>query len=117
MKERIVGYRKRIDDLLAVSPQDVDWDAVLEEHMVQVAFFQHERLIHLIVTVMFALMTILALGIFCIAGNLLILLLIFLLLILLVPYVGHYYTLENEVQKMYGQYDVILQKKKEMSDV
>ena len=117
MKERIVGYRKRIDGLIASPAQNTDWDAVLEEHMAQVAFFQHERLIHLIVTVTFALMTILALGIFCIAGNLSILLLIFLLLILLVPYVGHYYTLENEVQKMYGQYDVILQKKKAVADL
>ena len=114
MKERIVEYRKRIDDLLADSPQEADWDAVLEEHLVQVAFFQHERLIHLIVTVTFALMTMLALGILCIAGNLPMLALIFLLLVLLVPYVGHYYTLENEVQKMYGQYDAILRKRKEI---
>lgn len=28
--------------------------------------------------------------------------------ILLVPYILHYYTLENEVQKMYEQYDEIL---------
>ena len=117
MKERIVGYRKRIDGLLASPAQNTDWDAVLEEHMAQVAFFQHERLIHLIVTITFALMTILALGIFCVAGNLSILLLIFLLLILLIPYIGHYYTLENEVQKMYGQYDAILQKKKTMADL
>ena len=114
MKERIVGYRKRIDDILANSPQDVDWDAVLEEHLVQVSYFQHERLIHLIVTVTFALMTMLALGILCIAEYLPMLALIFLLLVLLIPYIGHYYTLENEVQKMYGQYDAILQKRKEV---
>lgn len=28
-------------------------------------------------------------------------------LILLIPYVRHYYILENEVQKMYGQYDAL----------
>ena len=31
-------------------------------------------------------------------------------LALLIPYVRHYYILENEVQKMYGQYDVIIEK-------
>ena len=31
-----------------------------------------------------------------------------LFLVLLVPYIMHYYTLENEVQKMYTQYDEIL---------
>ena len=31
-----------------------------------------------------------------------------LFLVLLVPYIMHYYTLENEAQKMYTQYDEIL---------
>jgi hypothetical protein len=31
-------------------------------------------------------------------------------LVLLIPYVRHYYILENEVQKMYGQYDSIVAK-------
>lgn len=30
-----------------------------------------------------------------------------LFLVLLIPYIGHYYLLENEVQKMYIQYDEI----------
>ena len=33
-----------------------------------------------------------------------------LFLVLLVPYIMHYYTLENEVQKMYTQYDEILKR-------
>jgi len=32
-----------------------------------------------------------------------------LFLVLLLPYIMHYYTLENEVQKMYVQYDRILE--------
>ena len=31
-------------------------------------------------------------------------------MILLVPYIRHYYILENEVQKMYAQYDIIIKK-------
>lgn len=110
MKKRIVGYRKRIDALLAQPPQGTDWDAVLREHLTQVSFFQHERLIHLIVTVTFALLTVIALAIYCIACYMPMLPLIILLLVLLIPYIGHYYTLENEVQKMYVQYDTILDK-------
>lgn len=117
MRSRIVGYRKRIDALLEQAPEGTDWETILQEHMTQVSFFQHERLIHLIVTVTFAILTMLALAIYCIAEYMPILILIVLLLVLLVPYIGHYYTLENEVQKMYGQYDeiqsrVIQQKKK-----
>ena len=110
MKERIVGYRKRMDALLAQPPKETDWEAVLREHLTQVSFFQHERLIHLIVTVTFAILTMLALAIYCIAEYMPMLGLIALLLVLLIPYIGHYYTLENEVQKMYAQYDEILRR-------
>lgn len=108
MKKRIIGYRERIDALLANPPKGTDWDEVMREHMTQVSFFQHERLIHLIVTVTFAVLTVIALAVYCIAEYMPMLVLIALLLVLLVPYIGHYYTLENEVQKMYGQYDIIL---------
>lgn len=107
MKERIVGYRRRIDTLLENPPTDADWELILQEHLTQVSFFQHERLIHLIVTVTFAVLTTIALAIYCIAEYIPVLALMALLLILLIPYIGHYYTLENEVQKMYGQYDEI----------
>ena len=53
MKNRIITYRQRIDALLAHPPDGTDWDSVLHEHLTQVSFFQHERLIHLIVTVTF----------------------------------------------------------------
>ena len=33
----------------------------------------------------------------------------FLMIVLLVPYVKHYYLLENGVQKMYRQYDALLE--------
>ena len=65
----------------------------------------HERLIHLIVTVLFALLTVISLlaELFLTEPILLVLSLLF--LVLLVPYVGHYYLLENGVQKLYEFYD------------
>ena len=77
----------------------------LKEHLVQVGFFQHERLIHLIVTVTFALLEMLAIVLSVISDSLFTLLLPIVILILLIPYIRHYYILENEVQKMYVQYD------------
>ena len=108
MKKRIISYRMKIDTLLAQPPKNAQWEQILQEHLTQVSFFQHERLVHLIVTVTFAILTTIALAIYCIAEYIPVLALIVLLLVLLVPYIGHYYTLENEVQKMYDQYDVIL---------
>lgn len=81
---------------------------MVQEHLVQVGFFQHERLIHLIVTVTFALLEMLAIVLSVISDSLFTLLLPIVILILLIPYIRHYYILENEVQKMYVQYDRML---------
>lgn len=135
MEQRILQYRKQIDEWLAEVEQSVQAQSrddgngesvtqaqsheggnaeqitqkliqdKLEEHMVQVGFFQHERLIHLIVTVTFALLEMLAIVLSVISDSLFTLLLPVVILILLIPYIRHYYILENEVQKMYVQYD------------
>ena len=137
MEQRILQYRKQIDEWLAEmepsvqvqsreggrevrviqtqseaqnadSAEQITQELIrdkLEEHLVQVGFFQHERLIHLIVTVTFALLEMLAIVLSVISDSLFTLLLPVVILILLVPYIRHYYILENEVQKMYGQYD------------
>jgi len=56
----------------------------LQEHLVQVGFFQHERLIHLIVTVTFALLEMLAIVLSVISDSLFTLLLPVVILILLI---------------------------------
>lgn len=72
-------------------------------------FFQHERLVHLIVTVTFAILTMISIVAALMICNPLLYALTLLFLVLLLPYIMHYYTLENEVQKMYVQYDRILE--------
>lgn len=105
MEKRIINYRKYIDRLLEEGCDN--WKDVLDDHLIQIGFFQHERLIHLIVTVLFALMEIIAMVATVATGYVMLVLLDVLLLVLLVPYIRHYYILENEVQKMYFQYDRI----------
>ena len=138
MEQRILQYRKSIDAWLekmeqsvqlqeqecakeeqnmqmnapdAGNPEQISQETLrdkMEEHLTQIGFFQHERLIHLIVTVTFALLEMLAILLSVIADSLFSLVLPVVILILLVPYIRHYYILENEVQKMYVQYDRIL---------
>lgn len=108
MEKRIINYHKYMDELL--SKDDNDWEFLRREHLVQVQFFQHERLIHLIVTVLFALMEIISVIATVATGCLWLFILVVALMILLVPYIRHYYILENEVQKMYAQYDIIIKK-------
>ena len=109
MEQRILQYRKSIDEWLEKTEQSAQVSQEIlrdkmEEHLNQIGFFQHERLIHLIVTVTFALLEMLAILLNVISDSLFSLLLPVVILILLVPYIRHYYILENEVQKMYVQY-------------
>lgn len=107
MEKRILNYRRYIDELLTRS--DVNWEAVIKEHLIQISFFQHERLIHLIVTITFAILEVIVIGLCVVSFTLGVGLLALALLILLIPYVRHYYILENEVQKMYWQYDKMVE--------
>lgn len=109
MEKRILNYRKYIDELL--SRDDLDWEAVIREHLIQISFFQHERLIHLIVTVTFALLEVIVVGCLVMSFTPEVALLALAILVLLIPYIRHYYILENEVQKMYGQYDKMVEKR------
>ena len=109
MEKRILNYRKYIDELL--SRDDLDWESIIREHLIQVSFFQHERLIHLIVTVTFALLEMIVIALTTVSFSIGIGLLAIALLVLLIPYIRHYYILENEVQKMYGQYDRMVEKR------
>ena len=116
MKNRIVAYLKYIDEILDESSEmnkgvERDWDKEIERHLTQIRFFAHERLVHLIVFCLVAICTVMSILAFVIKGELMILPLIVLLFVLLVPYCMHYYLLENSVQKMYDQYDAMINKR------
>ena len=74
--------------------------------LIQIQFFQHERLIHLIVTALFALLTILSLfASLLLPKQPVLLALDILFLVVLITYILHYYRLENGEQKLYEYYD------------
>ncbi|HHX38073.1 MAG TPA: hypothetical protein GX717_08845 [Clostridiaceae bacterium] len=105
MKRRLVTYRKKIDDLLLHG--NCHWEELIKEHLVQISFFQHERLIHLIVTSLFAVLEIISIMMVLISSVKTTIIFSVAVAILLVPYILHYYTLENEVQKLYAQYNMM----------
>ena len=108
MKVRITQYLQYIDELL--EKDDVDWEKEKEKHLVQIAFFAHERLVHLIVMALFSLSTVIAILYLNFSGDVIIAALVLALFVLLLPYVMHYYLLENSVQRMYEQYDKMMNK-------
>ena len=75
-------------------------------------YFQHERLIHLIVTVLFAICDFIAFGLFVMTEKWNLLPLLLLVTVRLVPYIFHYFYLENGVQRLYTLIDE-MEKRKE----
>ena len=107
MKNYMKEYIEGIDKLIESKKID-NIDEVIEEHLLKIGFYQHERLIHFLVTMLF---TILAFGsILYTINNISIgfVLLTIALLCLEVPYIFHYYFLENSVQHMYIQHDELI---------
>jgi hypothetical protein len=64
MTEYFKRYRSFVASCL--DDKDCDFAKLLDYHKEHIAFFQHERLIHLIVTVLFALCTVMTFIAICI---------------------------------------------------
>ncbi len=95
MKKKIINYMKELENTESIDTKDL---------LVNIKLFQHERLIHLIVTVFVGLATILFFGIGLLTDNIFFLVLALITLILFAFYILHYYFLENSVQKLYDYY-------------
>lgn len=105
MKKYLKDYIKNIDELLE---RDVD-NKDVEKHLIKISFFQHERLIHLLVTLAYGLLAIISFTVSTISP--LFVFIGIILVIFLIPYVLHYFFLENSVQYLYIQYDKLLEKR------
>ena len=99
-----LSYYKELTEKKSLTAEEAAREK--EQLLVQIQFFQHERLIHLIVTALFALLSIISmLASLAIPEQPILPALDLLFLILLIPYIRHYYLLENGVQKLYKYYD------------
>lgn len=102
MEKRLLNYISYIENAVN-NPKDVT--KLREELLVQIGFFAHERLVHLIVTVIFAVLTMMSVVAFLVTEKVVVIALVLMLMVLLVPYIRHYFILENGVQKLYKLYD------------
>lgn len=108
MAKRLRSYLCFLEQTLARPLTEKEASLLLSELLTQLSFFQHERLLHLIVTATVAILTI-SIFITCLFYQSVSLFLLLLLLVcLLVPYLLHYYRLENGVQQLYVYYDKLL---------
>lgn len=101
MKKKFEVYIEELEEKVKKGKMEKD---LAEEVLTKIQFYQHERLVHLIVTFFTGIGCILFLLGF-IAFEMIPLLLLFLITIcLFIPYIFYYYYLENNVQKLYDIY-------------
>ena len=104
MKEYLTTYindiEKKIDGNNISKPE-------IDLHIKKIAFFQHERLIHLLVTLFYAIFTLVFFALGMISWLFFIVDLI--LMIFLIFYILYYFFLENHVQYLYKLYDKMLE--------
>ncbi|MBR6242025.1 MAG: hypothetical protein IKQ90_00860 [Ruminococcus sp.] len=114
MTEYLTAYMELTEKRLSECKDLAGIEEILAEHKDKIAFMQHERIVHFLVTMMFALILTIFMCAFLFSDNMKLLVLVTMIIVLLAFYIKHYYFLENTVQKMYKVYDRMLEMKREM---
>ena len=73
--------------------------------LINIKFYQHERLIHFLVVFLTGIYMILFFLSFLLLENILLFILFLITLFLFIPYILYYYYLENNIQKLYEIYN------------
>lgn len=112
MTKEIRLYKKELGILLDENSSETDWAGIKEDLIIRIGFYKHERLVHLIVTMSVAMMTVVS---FCAVSaaetvSVQFIILTGLLLFLTAAYLIHYFKLENAVQDLYRYYYKIAEK-------
>lgn len=101
MKKQLNDYIKEIENKInknGLTKEDKN------DMLTFISFYQHERLIHLIVTTFVGICAILIFIAMIQLEKIELCLLFLILLLLFIPYIFHYYFLENSIQKLYKIY-------------
>lgn len=104
MTKQIRAYLAVLEQFFSAEHPDEELLKMRGELLQRIAFYQHERIVHLIVTMSFGVFFMLSLILYLNIGGAGLLLLTMLFLAMLAAYIKHYYFLENSVQKMYLYY-------------
>ena len=104
MTKQIRAYLALLEQFFSAEHSDEELLKMRAELLQRIAFYQHERIVHLIVTMSFGVFFMLSLILVLNIGGIGLILLTVLFLVMLAAYIKHYYFLENSVQKMYLYY-------------
>ncbi len=109
MHTRVENYMKYVEKMLSQKMNPEEKEEFLQSFLIQLSFYQHERIIHLLVTLTFAIISIVSLAFVFSTSNIFLFAFSLGSLIFLFFYVKHYFFLERSVQKMYTYYDQLVE--------
>jgi len=101
------NYMEYIKTIL--KKEDIN-ESIKKDFIEHIQFMQHERLIHLLVTMLFASLLMFGFIIMLIYFSWILVVFTAIIFIVEIFYIFHYYKLENGVQKMYRLYDELGEK-------
>ena len=126
MEKELKKHIGFVENILKEENSVRDWDALSDYNRMQIGFFQHERLVHLLITFFFGLLYVIFIIATVLPANvneslpvfyLGILFISIVLLIMLAFYVLHYFTLENGVQRLYRLEKEIMKRCRKVGDI
>jgi hypothetical protein len=87
-----------------------NWNELIAYHKTQIEFIQHERLIHLIITIGVAIILSSLFIALMVSFNKGLIIIVLMLIVMEVFYIFHYYKLENGIQRWYEIYHKLVLK-------
>lgn len=100
-------HEAMVNEALLSNADPAEMRKIAEQHEKVIAYMQHERLVHLLVTLAFGAFLLITIAITFIKPQPLVLVLLGMFFVMLIPYVAHYFFLENTIQHWYQLSDRI----------
>jgi len=112
MKKYIDSYIEKTKKYLE-NPDPETIHEYRKEHLVQIQFIQHERIVHWFVTMLVCILLFIVTAVLLLKPECVSAIPLFILLLgLVIPYIVYYYYIENKTQELYRLYNQLCEKEK-----
>jgi len=117
MNKKISQHKKFIEDEVSKATSTKDIDLLFKINSSAISNFQAERFIHILITLFFALFTLIFISLYVLTNIPIFWIPSALTAALLLPYIFHYYGLENGIQSLYELEKKMFEKRGELENI
>ncbi len=110
MRKYLLLHERKMNELLLLKLNESELGSAIEDNLQKIQFMQHERIIHLLVTITISVLCLITFLAAYLYEKIMLMPLTGLFFVLVIPYIMHYYRLENGVQRLYLIHDKLMEK-------